>query len=108
TERYGLTSQIRKAAVSIPSNVAEGHSRRLTRPYANHVSIAMGSGGELETCLELSRRLGFLTQAQAVSVLASCNSEGQILPRLYQVLARKLEELSGAEGNRRRVRPRWQ
>jgi four helix bundle protein len=111
TERYGLTSQIRRAAVSIPSNVAEGHSRRLTRPYANHVSIAMGSGGELETCLELARRLGFLTPAEAVSVLANCHSEAQILTRLHQSLERKLEEFAAIERNRRDAgirRQRWQ
>src|SRR5882757_7910126 len=60
-ERYGLTSQLRRAAVSIPSNVAEGHCRRTTKVYANHVSIALGSHGELETCIELSSRLGFLS-----------------------------------------------
>jgi four helix bundle protein len=100
TERYGLTSEIRRSAVSIPSNIAEGHSRRLTRPYANHVSIAMGSGGELETCLELARRLGFLTQADAVSAIANCQSEGQILTRLHQALERKLEAFAEANRNR--------
>jgi four helix bundle protein len=56
-ELYGLTSQIRRAAVSIPSNVAEGHCRRTTKVYANHVSIALGSHGEIETCIELAHRL---------------------------------------------------
>src|SRR6266511_3064789 len=60
-EQYGLTSQIRRAAVSIPSNVAEGHCRRTTKVYANHVSIALGSHGELETCVELASRLGFVS-----------------------------------------------
>src|SRR5258708_5664664 len=60
-ERYALTSQLRRAAISIPSNVAEGHCRRIAKPYANHVSIACGSEGELETGIELAQRLGYLT-----------------------------------------------
>jgi len=60
-ERFGLTSQLRRAAVSIPSNVAEGHCRRKTRVYAHHVSIALGSHGELETLIEVSTRLGFIS-----------------------------------------------
>ena len=62
-ELYGLTSQIRRAAVSIPSNIAEGRCRHTTKTFTNHVSIALGSFGELETCIELSARLGFLKTA---------------------------------------------
>jgi four helix bundle protein len=59
SELYGLTSQIRRAAVSIPSNVAEGHRRRTTKAHMNHVSIGLGSSGELDTCIALSERLNF-------------------------------------------------
>jgi four helix bundle protein len=59
-ERYGLSGQIRRAAVSIPANVAEGHNRRLPKPYRNHVNIALGSQAELETLLELTVRLKLL------------------------------------------------
>jgi len=55
-ELYGLTSQVRKAAVSIPSNIAEGHCRRSTRAYLNHVSIALGSHGEFATCMDVAAR----------------------------------------------------
>jgi four helix bundle protein len=48
-ERFGLTTQLRRAAISIPSNVAEGWARRSIRTYANHVSIALGSHAEVET-----------------------------------------------------------
>ncbi|HUG20418.1 MAG TPA: four helix bundle protein [Planctomycetaceae bacterium] len=48
-EKYGLTSQLRRAAVSIPANIAEGHGRSLTNVFNNHLSIAMGSLKELET-----------------------------------------------------------
>ena len=59
-ERYGLSGQIRRAAVSIPANVAEGHNRRLPKLYRNHVNIALGSQAELETLLELTVRLKLL------------------------------------------------
>ena len=60
SEQLGLTSQMRRAAISIPANIAEGHSRRTTRAYLNHVSVAIGSQAELETHIELSQRLGYI------------------------------------------------
>lgn len=90
SEVYGLTSQIRRAAVSIPSNVAEGHCRRSTKAYANHVSIALGSHGELETCLELAARLGFLATPEQTRMLAMTDSVGRLLSGLHQALERKL------------------
>src|SRR6476619_2545138 len=59
-ERYGLTSQIRRAATSIPANLAEGHSRP-AQAYRNHVNIAIGSQAELETLLELASQLKFVS-----------------------------------------------
>lgn len=56
-ERFGLTAQLRRAAVSMPSNVAEGACRRTTGAFVNHVSIALGSHGEVETCVEIALRL---------------------------------------------------
>jgi four helix bundle protein len=58
-EQYGLTSQVRRAAVAIPSNVAEGHGRSGRREFAHHVSIAYGSLCELETQLLIAERLDF-------------------------------------------------
>src|SRR5207302_5937440 len=63
-ELYGLTSQFRRAAVSIPSNIAEGYCRRNTKLYVNHVGIALGSHGEVETYIELSCRLGFIAASE--------------------------------------------
>jgi four helix bundle protein len=57
SELYGLTGQIRRAAVSIPSNIAEGHSRASTKEYLNHLSIAQAPLAELETQLEIAVRL---------------------------------------------------
>lgn len=61
-EMFGLTQQLRRAAVSIPCNVAEGHRRLSRQAYLNHLSIALGSEAEVETCLVLANRLGFLPE----------------------------------------------
>ena len=61
-ELYGLTSQMRRSAVSVPSNIAEGHAKRPTRDYQRHLRIAAGSLAEVETQLELLVRLGFVTK----------------------------------------------
>ncbi len=89
-ERYGLSAQMRRAAVSIPSNLAEGFCRRTTRAYANHVSIALGSHGELETCIELAVRLGFIEQSEATPFLDVCTNTGKVLSRLHQALEAKM------------------
>jgi four helix bundle protein len=61
-ERYGLVQQMRRAAVSIPSNIAEGYGRRTAKQRYNFLENALGSTFELETQIELSSRLGFLQE----------------------------------------------
>jgi four helix bundle protein len=61
-EQFGLISQMRRAAVSIPSNIAEGYGRNSTGSYIQFLSIARGSLLELETQLELSKRLNFINK----------------------------------------------
>jgi four helix bundle protein len=60
-EQYGLTAQLRKAAVSIPSNIGEGARRKRRRVTLNHYDIALGSQGEVDVQIELAKRLGFCT-----------------------------------------------
>ncbi|RLE33480.1 MAG: four helix bundle protein [Acidobacteria bacterium] len=61
-ETYALGDQIRRSAVSIPANIAEGHARQHTKEFIQHLSIAKGSLAELDTLLELGQRLGYLNQ----------------------------------------------
>jgi four helix bundle protein len=91
-ELYGLTGQLRRAAVSIPSNVAEGYGRRRTRIYAHHVGIALGSHAEIETCIEIAARLGFLNAAAREALEAQLQSVGRLLHALHESLERKLRE----------------
>jgi four helix bundle protein len=90
-EQFGLSSQIRRAAVSIPSNLAEGYCRRTTKAYRHHVSIALGSHGELETCLELGRRLGLIADSDRKDLEDSCTTVGKLLSGLYNSLTRKTQ-----------------
>jgi four helix bundle protein len=92
SELYGLTGQLRRAAVSIPSNIAEGHGRRSTKAYMNHISIAIGSQAELSTCIELAARFGFLDQAALKHITALSDSVGRLLYGLHRALKRKLAE----------------
>lgn len=91
-ETYGLASQIRRAAVSIASNVAEGHSRRTRQAYLNHLSIALGSQSEVETQIELSCRLGLLTQKSTQEILKVAEQVGRMLHGLIHSLEQKDRE----------------
>src|SRR4051812_29364875 len=91
SELYGLTSQLRRAAISIPSNIAEGRSRKSTKAFRNHVSIALGSHGELETCIELANRLGFSTRDDTIRLMNLCDPVGRMLSGLHRALARRVD-----------------
>lgn len=69
-EQYSLTDQMRRAAVSIPSNIAEGHARQTVPDFRHFLSMANGSLAELETQFELSRRFGYIDDEQLKSALA--------------------------------------
>ena len=85
-EVYGLTNQLRRAAVSIPSNIAEGQARQHKREFAQFLSIASGSVAEVETQLSISVRLGYLDQAQADDLLTRAGSIGRMLRGLRKSL----------------------
>ena len=91
SEKFGLTSQLRRSAVSIPSNIAEGHSRESKRELARFVSIARGSHAELETQLLIAKYLGFGNQAQLDRLLEVLQEEGRMLTGLRRSLIAKSE-----------------
>lgn len=78
-ERFGLTAQMRRAAVGIPSNIAEGQGRRTDGEFLNLISVAHGSVRELETQLMLCERLGFLDGKGVGSVLKQTAEVGRLI-----------------------------
>ncbi|MFP5380397.1 MAG: four helix bundle protein [Vicinamibacteria bacterium] len=80
---FDLRRQIRRAAVSIPANVAEGWRRRSRPAYRYHVSIALGSQAELDTEIEIARRIGCLSVPDCQRVSALVARVGQMLSRLH-------------------------
>ncbi len=87
-ERYALASQIQRAAVSIPSNIAEGHTREHLKEHFHHLSMAQASLSELETQLEIAARLGYITNDQLQNVLEKTTSLGKQLYALRNSLSR--------------------
>ena len=85
-ELFGLTAQTRSAASSVPANIAEGNGRFHRREYAHHVSMARGSVAELWTYLEIARRLGYVTDAQAESRLMTADAISRMLLMLMRAL----------------------
>ena len=84
-ERYGLTAQMRRAAVSIPSNIAEGQGRRSSdEEFARFLRIALGSNCELETQLELALRLGMLSPAASGRVRPLIEEVGRVISGLLR------------------------
>jgi len=91
-ELYGLTSQVRRAASSIPANVAEGNGRRSTREFARYISIAIGSLCEVETFLQLALRLKYGNADALAHILTLLAEEGRMLRGLQKSLCAKLKE----------------
>ena len=94
-ERYGLTAQLRRASVSIPSNVAEGYSRDTTRDYIRFLWMARGSLAECETQLLICKQLR-LASAEAIDGLLRDVSEiNRIMTALIKSLKKKMHEAPG-------------
>ena len=86
-ERFGLTSQIRRSAVSIPSNIAEGYGRKTTSDYIRMLYISYGSVCELETQILLAGDLGFIEKGE----LAAVNNNIAEIERMLKALIKSLE-----------------
>jgi four helix bundle protein len=86
-ERFGMTSQVRRAAASIPANIAEGYGRESPGAYAQHLRIAQGSLKELETHIELAHRISLLD----IAILNETNDRTQEIGKMLRSLIRSLE-----------------
>jgi four helix bundle protein len=89
-EMYGLVQQMQRAAVSVPSNIAEGQARDHLREYLHHLSMAQGSLAELETQLDIARRLGYISADQGDLRLSQLTAIAKQLKSLRNALERRL------------------
>ncbi|MFL6212715.1 MAG: four helix bundle protein [Blastocatellia bacterium] len=89
-ETYALCNQMQRAAVSIPSNIAEGHARDSTKEFLHHLSVALGSLAELETQVIVAKRLGYVKQSAADLALEKAAELGRMLRGLQKSLKAKL------------------
>jgi four helix bundle protein len=86
TERFALATQMRRSAVSVASNIAEGHGRGSTGDFARHLSFAKGSLTELETQVLIAERLGFAEAARVQAVLGQADEVSRMLSGLLSSL----------------------
>ena len=91
TEQYGLTSQARRAAISVPANIAEGNGRETSGYYVQALRVAQGSLKELETHLLLAVRFDFATNEVTAPILQRCDEVG----RMLRALIRAVQDRSG-------------
>ena len=90
-ERYGLTSQIRRAAVSIAANIAEGSGRQSLKDFVHFLYLARGSLAEVEYYIHLAQRLDYLTSAQALTLGQLRKEAGGTLQGLINAISRQME-----------------
>jgi four helix bundle protein len=88
-EMFGLTSQIRRSAASIPANVAEGHGRENTGSFIQQLRVAQGSLKELETHLLLAERVGIATKEEVHARVLQCEEVGKMLRSLIRAMQAK-------------------
>jgi four helix bundle protein len=88
-ETFGLSSQIRRSAVSVPANIAEGHGRESTQTFIQYLRIAQGSLKELETHLLLAERVGVVGSGSINMPMAQCEAVGKMVRSLIRSLQQK-------------------
>ncbi len=86
-EKYGLVSQMRRAAASVPANIAEGQARRSTKEFIQMLGIARGSLAEIETFVALSERLGMTRSETSESLLEDCAEINRMMNGLMRALS---------------------
>ena len=85
-ETYALSDQMKRSAISIPSNIAEGHGRNSSKDFSRFIFIAQGSKAELETQIEICVRLDYFTEQQIKKAVDLCNTVGKMLRNLVRSL----------------------
>ena len=88
-ERYGLIAQLRKSAVSIPANIAEGQGRKSSSEFRYHLSVAIGSLYELETEIMVAGRLSYADDSEITPLLEQSSEVGRLLHGLYRSLPKQ-------------------
>ena len=96
-EMFGLTSQMQRAAVSVASNIAEGHARKHRKEFLHHLSIAQSSLAELETHVEITARLGYSSRMRVDPILEQSSTLGKQLYALRNALAKPRKENGSLE-----------
>jgi len=91
-ERFGLMSQLRRAAVSVPSNIGEGARRKRPKANLHHLNIALGSQGELEVQIEIAFRLGYCERAEYERIQARVSRVGRMLNGLIASVKQRAGE----------------
>jgi four helix bundle protein len=89
-ELFGMTSQIQRAAISIPANIAEGQGREYTKEFLNFLSVSRGSLMELQTHLLLSQRVELIQERDLQELMLLCERVSMMLTRLRQALEKRL------------------
>jgi four helix bundle protein len=98
-ELYGMTSQMKRSALSIPSNIAEGSSRRTTGEFLRYINIATGSLAEIETQIIFAARRKFIAQIKEEILLKDADEISRMLQGLYRSLESKSSRLSTLDSN---------
>ncbi len=88
SEIYGLTSQLRRSAISIPSNIAEGQGRNSSKEFGQFLAIALGSLAELETQVIIAKEIGYLTGENLIPLLADMD----VIRKMIKALASSLKQ----------------
>ncbi len=89
-ERFGLTSQLRRAAVSVPSNIAEGNARNSTADYLRFLRLSRGSLAEINTQLLIAKRLGYMDERSSSSLLSKTDELMRQLTSMYSAIERSI------------------
>lgn len=92
SECYGLTSQLQRAAVSVPANIAEGHARKSSKEFLQFISIALGSLAEVETYFHIMERLSYLQPPETANALEKTDRLGKMLRGLQRTIKEKVKK----------------